>query len=157
MADASLMGLLDPVHGPALERVAVRPGELTRLQEVLNPPEAVPNAEDKRIYARICAREGLPAPELVAVLERRGDRAETVRSWAAILQRDAPEEAVVKPAEGHRGIGVRVLRRGSGRRRRPVGARDLVDRRSAAGARRRSLARRSSCSRASTRTPPCGR
>lgn len=112
LGDASYMGLLDPLHGPALERVAVCPGDLTRLQEALNPPEAVPSAEDKRLYARICAREGLPAPALAAVLERRSGRAETVRSWAAILQRDAPDEAVVKPAEGHRGIGVRVLRRG---------------------------------------------
>jgi hypothetical protein len=111
LGDAAYMGLLDPVHGPALERVAACPSDLTRLQERLNPPAAVPTAEDKRLFAEICAREGLPAPALAAVLERHAGRAETVRAWAAILHRDAPEEAVVKPAEGHRGIGVRVLRR----------------------------------------------
>lgn len=112
LGDAAYMGLLDPVRGPALERVATRPGALTRLQEELNPAVAVPSAEDKRLFAAICAREGLPAPPLAAVLERRPGRAETVRSWAALLRRDAPDEAVVKPAEGHRGVGVRVLRGG---------------------------------------------
>ena len=112
LGDAAAIGLLDPLHGAALERVAVRPGDLTRLQEMLNPPEAVASAEDKRLSAAICARTGLPTPAQAAVLERRGSRAATVRAWAVALERDAPPDAVVKPAEGHRGIGVRVLRRG---------------------------------------------
>ncbi len=114
LGDAAALGLLDPLHGPALERVAVPPGELTRLQEILNPPQAVASAEDKRLSAQICARAGLPVPAQAAVLERGAGRAATVRAWAAELERAAPAEAVVKPAEGHRGLGVRVLRRRPG-------------------------------------------
>jgi Sugar-transfer associated ATP-grasp len=112
LGDAAALGLLDPLRGPGLERAAVRPGELTRLQEILNPAEAVASAEDKRRSAEIFARAGLPTPAQATVLERRADRAMTVRAWADALERTAPQEAVVKPVEGHRGLGVRVLHRG---------------------------------------------
>ncbi len=111
LGDMAALGLLDPREGPAVERWAVRPGDLTHLQEVLNPPEAVPNAEDKRLFAAVCARAGLVTPPVLANLERTGGRAETTAAWADALARRMPAEAVVKPAEGHRGIGVRVLRR----------------------------------------------
>jgi hypothetical protein len=104
-------GLLDPRTSPSRTPWAVVPREYERLQEALNPPEAVPLCEDKRLFADACRRFGLPTPSLAATLERSPDRAATARAWAALLAERAPDELVVKPVDGHRGIGVRVLTR----------------------------------------------
>lgn len=109
MADLAALGLLDPA-APAASW-AVRPAELTAYQDALNPLEAVPRVEDKRLFARICARNGIPAPPTVAELRRSSDRPWTVRDWADTLAREAPEAFVVRPASGPRGEGVRVFRR----------------------------------------------
>ena len=118
MGDLALLGLLDPHGGPARERWAVRRGEFERLQESLNPGEAVPLVQDKLIFAEACLERDLPTVPVLWVLERSSDPSATARAWALGLERHAPEEFVVKPISGQRGIGVRVLRRG------PSGAED---------------------------------
>lgn len=110
LADMAALGLLDPA-APVDAAWAVRPGELTELQDRLNPPEAVARVEDKALFARICRRHGIPTPPTVAVLRRSSDRHWTVRDWAETLAREAPSAFVVRPASGPRAVGVRVLRR----------------------------------------------
>ena len=110
MADLAALGLLDP-SAPAAASWAVRPAELTAYQDRLNPLEAVPRVEDKRLFARICARNGIPAPPIVAELRRSSDRPWTVRDWADTLAREAPEAFVVRPGSAPRGQGVRVFHR----------------------------------------------
>lgn len=111
MGDLALLGLLDPVGGPERERWAVRRGEFERLQELLNPPGDVPLVQDKRLFEEACRERGLPTPEVIAVLERAGDPETTVRRWWRALVDHAPEDLVIKPISGQRGIGVRILRR----------------------------------------------
>jgi len=111
LADLGPLGLLDPRTGPDVERWAACPGDLTRLQEQLNPADAISTAEDKGLFAEICERHGIPTPPVLATLARGANHHETVRAWAGALADAAPEEFVVKPVDGHRGIGVRVLRR----------------------------------------------
>ena len=111
MGDLALLGLLDPVHGPERERWAVRRGEFERLQEVLDPVEAVPSVQDKQLFEELCRERDLPTPEVNAVLERGPDPDATARIWARALEDHAPDDLVVKPVSGQRGIGVRILRR----------------------------------------------
>ena len=108
------MGLLDPRADLASFAWATRAAELERLQEALNPADAVDLAEDKRRFGEICDRHRLPAARQMAVLERRRDPEETAAAWAAALDRAAPDGLVVKPVDGHRGLGVRVLARAPG-------------------------------------------
>ena len=111
LVEMSHVGLLDPVAGRRNEGWAVRPAEFTALQERLNPPEAVSSVEDKRLFAEICGRSGLPTPPIIADLRRSSDRHWTIRDWAETLARDAPVEFFVKPADGTRGKGVRAVSR----------------------------------------------
>ena len=111
MGDLALLGLLDPRQGPARERWAVRRGEFERLQEVLNPADAVPLVQDKRLFEEACRERGLPTPPVLAVLERGADRDATVRAWWRALVNHSPPELVIKPVSGQRGIGVRILQR----------------------------------------------
>jgi hypothetical protein len=111
LGELAMLGLLDPGTDPDDAPWALRGAELEALQEALNPPEAIPLAEDKVRFAEVCREHGLPAPPLVAVLERGADREATAREWAGRLERIAPQELVVKPAAGHRGLSVRLLRR----------------------------------------------
>jgi hypothetical protein len=113
LGDMAAAGLLDPRARPSSKPWAVVPRHLERLQEAINPPEAVPLCEDKRRFDDACRRFGLPTPALAATLERAPDAGETARDWAALLAERAPAEFVVKPVDGHRGIGVRVLARGA--------------------------------------------
>ncbi len=112
LGDMAAVGLLDPQAKPAHKPWAVVPRHLERLQEAINPPEAVPLCEDKRLFDDACRRFGLPTPALAATLERSPDPVATAREWAALLAERAPAEFVVKPVDGHRGIGVRVMTRG---------------------------------------------
>ncbi len=111
LGDLALLGLLDPYDGPARERWAVRRRDLEELLERLNPAGATDLVQDKLYFARACADREIPTPPVVAVLTRTPDRAATIATWAAALERDAPEQFVVKPVSGQRGIGVRVLER----------------------------------------------
>ena len=111
LGDMAATGLLDPRESPTAKPWAVVPRDFERLQESLNPPEAVPLCEDKRLFEEACRRFGLPTPELAAILERSVDASDTASSWAALLAERSPAELVVKPVDGHRGIGVRVLTR----------------------------------------------
>ena len=128
------MGMLDPRADLASFDWATRAAELERLQEALNPADAVDMAEDKRRFGELCERHGLAAARQVAVLERRDGPEETAAAWAAALDGAAPDGLVVKPVDGHRGLGVRVLERAPGgaqdHRGRAVGwdelARDLA-------------------------------
>ncbi len=112
LGDMAAAGLLDPRAKPSSKPWAVVPRHLERLQEAINPPEAVPLCEDKRRFDEACRRFGLPTPALAATLERAPDAGATARDWAALLAERTPAEFVVKPVDGHRGIGVRVLARG---------------------------------------------
>jgi hypothetical protein len=115
LGELAMLGLLDPDRGPDTAPWAVRAAELERLQEALNPPEHVPVCEDKRRFADFCARAGLPAAHGLAVLDRDTDDATTVLEWARILaEQGARHDIVVKPATGHRGVGVQVLGRADG-------------------------------------------
>jgi Sugar-transfer associated ATP-grasp len=115
LGEMAMLGLLDPDRGPDAAPWAVRAAEFERLQEALNPPEHVPVCEDKRRFADFCERAGLPSPRLLAVLERGEDPAATVLDWSRVLAAEgARRDIVVKPADGHRGVGVRVLGRSRG-------------------------------------------
>jgi hypothetical protein len=114
MGDLALLGLLDPRSGPARERWAVRRRDIEELLERLNPSGAVDLVQDKLAFATACGERGLPTPPVLAALARSPDRAATVAAWAGALERGAPEEFVVKPVRGQRGIGVRVLDRRAG-------------------------------------------
>jgi hypothetical protein len=115
LGELAMLGLLDPDRGPDRAPWAVRAAEIERLQEALNPPEHVPVCEDKRRFADFCARAGLPGPRRLAVLERDAEPAATVLEWSRILAEEgARRDIVVKPAGGHRGVGVRVLGRSCG-------------------------------------------
>ena len=111
LGEASVLGLLDPRADPSELDWVVRGAELEDLQVALNPAEAVPLAEDKRRFAEVCARHGLPAADQLAVLEREDEPDATARRWASTLEREAPEGLVIKPVDGHRGLGVKVLDR----------------------------------------------
>jgi len=115
LGELAMLGLLDPDRGPDAAPWAVRAAEIERLQEALNPPEHVPVCEDKRRFADFCARAGLPTPRRLAVLERDAEPAATVLEWSRILAEEgARRDIVVKPVDGHRGVGVRVLGRSHG-------------------------------------------
>jgi hypothetical protein len=114
LGEAAALGLLDPRLDPAACGWAVRATELEELQAALNPADAVPLAEDKRHFAEVCARHGIPAAAQVAVLERAGGPEASARAWAATLEQETPDGLVIKPVNGHRGLGVRVLERVSG-------------------------------------------
>ncbi len=111
LGEAASFGLLDPRLDLGSVGWTIPATEMERLQEALNPGEAAALAEDKRLFAAVCARHGLPAARQVGVLERNGDGPATAAAWAAALARDAPDDLVVKPSDGHRGLGVRVLAR----------------------------------------------
>ncbi len=111
LGEAASFGMLDPGADLASFDWAIPATEMERLQEALNPEDAARLAEDKRNLAGICARNGLPAARQAALLERAGGLAATASVWAAALEREAPEQLVIKPVDGHRGLGVRVLSR----------------------------------------------
>lgn len=114
--EALRAGLLDPAL-PA-ERAArqVSKDRVTRLSEVLNPPELTALTEEKAIFYRVAAATGLPTPRLHGVVGRAG-------AWSAagpvlplgpagtaVLLATVPAaEFVVKPSAGYHGLGVRVL------------------------------------------------
>jgi len=118
MGEAELFGLLDP---------AVRPSELAgfssrreayAVQDRLNPESFRALAEDKALFARFCSWRGVPTPRLVALYVRDGPGWTPEggfpwgrEEWLRLLREGLPEEFVVKPAWGHLGKGVRVLRR----------------------------------------------
>jgi hypothetical protein len=134
LGEAAVMGMLDPGAELASFGWATRGAELERLQEALNPAGAADLAEDKRRFGELCERHDLVAARQMAVLERLGGAEETAAAWAAALDGAAPDGLVVKPVDGHRGLGVRVLERAPGgvqdHRGRAVGwselARDLA-------------------------------
>jgi hypothetical protein len=111
LGDAALLGLLDPVGGPAREAVAVPRRQWDALQTALNPPAAAERVQDKLAFAAACAHAGIPAPQPLAVLRRGpGDPGATAAAWAAGLAAVRAPAFVVKPAVGQRADGVRVLR-----------------------------------------------
>lgn len=67
--------------------------------------------QDKRLFEQVCRERGLATPAVLAVLTRADDRETTVRRWWRALVDHAPEDLVIKPVSGQRGIGVRILRR----------------------------------------------
>lgn len=112
LGELAAFGLLDPRNGPDRNPWAVPASEVERLVEALNPEEHIPLCEDKRLFTPHCQRHALPTPALVAVLERPPDDDATVGEWTRILDEDGPAGVVIKPSNGHRGLGVRVLTRG---------------------------------------------
>ncbi len=114
VGDLALLGLLDPVTGPAAEGWALRRSEFLRLQEQLNPAAAVPTAEDKALFAAVCAEHGIATAPVLAVLERSPDAESTAASWAAILRDCGGGEIVVKPTDGALGSGLHLLHRTEG-------------------------------------------
>lgn len=114
LGDAALLGLLDPAEGRVRERWAVRRREFEAVQEHLNPAGAVAAIQDRRRFARECARLGLRAIPVLAALERGADPLATGRDRAARLR---PAQFVVKPISGQRGIGVPAAQPHARRRR----------------------------------------
>ncbi len=83
-----------------------------------NPRASFPNVDDKLRTKALCRGRGIPAPDLLGVVEAHGD----LRDLPALL---APhEEFVVKPVRGAMGNGVLVVagRDGAGRYVKPSGA-----------------------------------
>ena len=116
--EARLFGLLDP---------ALPENELTRftsrregyaLQDRLNPESFRALAEDKALFARFCGWHAVPTARLLALHSRDAPgwspegRDLTGRAeWLGFIREALPSEFVLKPAWGHLGKGVRVLRR----------------------------------------------
>ena len=107
--------LLEPMRRdvpiPALSRRAME-----RIAEALNPAEARAKLRDKMLFQRVCEAQSLPAPRVVGLF--RGDRTGWLtddsrpagpEAWRRFLERDGPDELVVKPVVGSYGRGVRVV------------------------------------------------
>lgn len=115
-------GLLDPALTDATLRGLVSRYARREAQTRLNPLALEPLTEQKLIFHRYCDAIGIPVPELYGAVGRVGGwsarpgRALTGRdAFAAFVHDHLPEEFVVKPADGHHGLGVRLLSRAGGR------------------------------------------
>ena len=74
----------------------------------LNPREHFPRADDKIEAKAIMRRSGIPCPDTITVIAKRGE----IEPALAVLGRC--ESFVLKPAQGFGGQGVFLLRRGAG-------------------------------------------
>ena len=120
-SEARLFGLLDPaLPERELARFTSR-REAYALQDRLNPDSFRALAEDKALFARFCGWHAVPTARLLALHNRDapgwspdgrdlGGRAQ----WLGFIREALPTEFVLKPAWGHLGKGVRVLRREGG-------------------------------------------
>lgn len=118
LADAASLGLLDP-RLPAAE--LARFTSTRHLQAELarvNPKELFWLTEDKAVFQRLGGLMGLPLPRLFALYHRDatgwghdGSMLCTRADWCAFVERALPDELVVKPARGVKGLGFELLRR----------------------------------------------
>ena len=117
-AEALRAGLLDPGMPDAVRSAfASRHATLQALAPLNGGGAAPAIARDKWVFYRYCAALGLPVPDLLAVIDRRGPgwgapaRVVAGRADRDALVADLPDEFVVKPSEGYGGRGVAVVRR----------------------------------------------
>lgn len=131
LGEAHRLGLLDPAAPPEAPRRYVSKRRLLAVQARLNPEELSHLTEEKTAFYRLAEGAGLPVPAVHAVLCHSGGGATGAgrplqgrRAWIDWLERDSPEEFVVKPAKGYHGLNVRLVER-HGRRLRLRGGEEL--------------------------------
>ena len=114
-------GLLDPSLAESTLRALTSRHVRREAQTRLNPLALEPLTEQKLIFYRYCDAVGIPVPELYGAVGRAGSW--SARSGRALSDADAfagfvhdelPEDFVIKPAEGHHGLGVHLLSRAGG-------------------------------------------
>jgi hypothetical protein len=114
--EALACGLLDPGVPLRQARRYASKRTVLRAQRRVNAPEAVPETEDKALFAQLARERGIAVPRTVAVLPARGPggAVEGRAALAAALAADPAAELVAKPARGFHGRGVRVVGRDGG-------------------------------------------
>jgi len=123
-----LLGLLDPALGEEALADHVSLAEMREARQAVNPVAVAPLADEKALFYRVAAAEGLPVPALYAIVAPDAGWSHTGRAidgpeaFARFLREDVPERFVVKPSQGAGGIGVRVVRRVGGALLLPDGA-----------------------------------
>jgi hypothetical protein len=118
LTEAAILGLLDPgLDDDALSLYTSRT-ELRPLQDRLNPKAFSPLTEDKGVFYRFCEEIALPHPRLYALFFRgsagwtsKGSAPASRDDWRTFLSDSLPDEFVLKPARGHRGVAVSIFRR----------------------------------------------
>lgn len=131
LGEAHRLGLLDPAAPPEAPGRHVSKRRLLAVQARLNPEELSHLTEEKTAFYRLAEGAGLPVPATLAVLCHSGGGATGAgrplqgrRAWIDWLERESPEEFVVKPAKGYHGLNVRLVER-RGRRLRLRGGEEL--------------------------------
>jgi len=113
--DAMKCGLLDPAVPEAAAFGCIRRADITPIQNRHNRREWKCLTEDKAVFYSFCSHEGIPAPDVLAVVGRAGGR--TVnrpktpsgrKEWEQYFTDDLPAEFIVKPALGAHGKGFRL-------------------------------------------------
>ena len=121
-SDAYYLGLLDTdLDETTLDRYVSR-GELTKLQERVNPPSWADLLKNKGMFYRFCMANGVPVPALYAlffpgcggVLSDGRWLAAKARTWTRFVDEELPRAFVFKPARGSNGDGVFIFRRYDG-------------------------------------------
>jgi hypothetical protein len=120
MPDAAILGLLDP-RLPATEIDAYTSWTALRpLMNRLNPEAFSLLTDDKGIFYRYCEELAVPVPKLYAVFLGRGPGwawngsfPSSRADWLAFIGSRLPDEFVVKPARGWRGLEINAFRRES--------------------------------------------
>lgn len=132
LGEAHRLGLLDPAAPADAPGRYVSKRRLLAVQALLNPEELTHLTEEKTAFYRLAEGAGLPVPATHAVLCHSGAGATAAgrplqgrRAWIDWLERESPEEFVVKPAKGYHGLNVRLVER-RGRRLRLRGGEELT-------------------------------
>lgn len=121
LQEGLLAGLLAPNVSKQTLDVCLSKSNLQRLQAKINPRKSECLTEDKAIFYPFCEGLSLRAPSLYAVIDKyqgwtRDGQILTERSaWERFIDKQLPQEFVVKPATGAYGDEVMIYaRNGSG-------------------------------------------
>ncbi len=118
--EALAEGLLHPAVSRERWARAVPKRRLVHFQKHFNPSGFDVLTEDKVVFDAYCRRVDLPVPPTFAVLwhpsgwKTDGTPLHGADEWVPFFKRDAPDEFLVKPADGFYGRGVRVFAREGG-------------------------------------------
>jgi hypothetical protein len=114
-------GILHPDFNEDLDNTYLSRREATKLQEALNPVHCEQILRNKILFYKTLALAHLPHPEVIAVFDKKTagfDRLNNIitskKQWMDFFDNSLPEEFVIKPAYGARGIGVKTLKKQNG-------------------------------------------
>ncbi|MBD59152.1 MAG: hypothetical protein CL808_03390 [Citromicrobium sp.] len=111
-----LLGLLDPGLSAEMRKRQVSKAELLRVQERLNPSEALSLTEDKLKFYLHCSASGLKTATVFATTLKESKanadlmRLSTPEEWRRLFELHRQEDLVVKPVHGVHGADVRMVR-----------------------------------------------